>query len=211
LPAGIKCEFYQEDKMKRRIFVTLLVFGMCGAALFAQDFRLSAGVFGGPSYSVAMDSDLKGSAFGIGFGAFFDATYAEVSVGMNIETPYYDGTADDDNVNYLTFGLLGKFPIAIGDAFSIAPAVGAEYQLFLSTGDLTRSDAEDIAKLTDTTVVEQLDNIVLKLGVVVDFSLTEALYLRGQILGLFGLAHKDREPADTTIGGNFNLCIGYRF
>jgi hypothetical protein len=47
--------------------------------------------------------------------------------------------------------------------------------------------------------------------VVVDFSLTEALYLRGQILGLFGLAHKDSDTAGATIGGNFNLCIGYRF
>jgi hypothetical protein len=193
--------------MKKLGFVLVLASVLVGG-VFGQEeeepkkggIKLSAGGLLDLSFAATTNADLKGVYFGLGFDVFFDATYAAVSVGYDGALASYDGTAEDDPTNYLSIGLLGKYPIALGKAFSIAPAVGLEYQLYLSKGDWKRADLPEAG---------DADNFVLKAGAIADFTITGNLYARVGLLGAFKLAHEDKE--DSAFGADVNIGVGYRF
>ncbi|GHV51785.1 hypothetical protein AGMMS49579_07850 [Spirochaetia bacterium] len=194
----------------KKVFVILMFAAVIGTAAFAQQGLFSAGLVVVPNFGGQTDPDLnKSTYFGFGYGAYFDAKYAVVNLGLNSVTPYYDGTMDPTGTNYLTFGLLGKYPIAIGEKFTIAPAVGLDYQLFLNSG-ISRADLENTG-YEASDVAEQFDNFVIKFGALADFTIIGGLYVRAGVLADLGLPHKDREPADLTFGVSIPIGIGYRF
>jgi hypothetical protein len=209
--------------VKKIIPVLVLTMAIVGGA---SALDLSAGALLGPNFGGKTDSDLKEETFfGFGFGAYFDATFVEASVGMNLVTTYYDGEkVFDYTYNYLTLGLLGKYPIALGEKFSIAPAVGFDYQLFLGDSDgNSRQDYQDMydalyalstlfgGGFDEVNVAERHDNFIIKFGAIADFAFTDHLYARGELLGAFGLPHKDSDPADSSFGADIKIGVGYKF
>jgi hypothetical protein len=196
--------------MKKALLVLVLVSVLTGN-VFAQE--MSAGGFFGVNFA-ANTEESKATSFGVDFGAFADVTYATASIGLDIKTPSYDGTAADDAITYLSFGMLGKYPIHIGSKFSIAPAVGFDWLVMMMQEGYTRSEYEDVIDLmnalgnTDWKITDY-DYFVLKFGLVADFAITNALYARANLLGVFTLPHKDVD--DGAFGADIQLAVGYKF
>jgi hypothetical protein len=198
--------------MKKLVLVLVIAGALAGGA-WAQDeqkapkqggLRFSAGGLLDLSFGGDTNSDSKSTYFGFGIDAFFDAKYVVASIGFDWITPSWDGEAEDKSYNYLSLGLLGKYPIALSETISIAPAVGFEYQMFLNVGDSKRADVPD-------ALLDVLDNFALKFGAIADFTITGNLYARAGLLGAFRLAHKDSDPADSAFGADINIGVGYRF
>jgi hypothetical protein len=191
----------------KKVFAIMVLATVIGTAAFA-DGVLSAGVIGVPNFGTYTDYDDERYA-GFGIGGYVDVKYAVLSLGGKFVKYRERGMADDDSNIYFTIGLLGKFPIAIGERFSIAPALGLEYQLFTSYGDFKRSDAKDGLRGSDYTVVNRYDNFVLQFGALADFTITGGLYARLGVLLDVGFAHKQR--ADRKFGAEIPFGIGFRF
>jgi hypothetical protein len=181
----------------------LLIAAVSAAGAFAlPEFKLSAGaggyftsdfgggveVSGGGTTIIPMKIPYAG---GGGF-AFLDATYAELSLGFfvgggeyNREIPdFQNGGIDKSNrklsITGLDIGLLGKFPIAIGEKLSVFPLLGITYRAVLS------------AKIENANLPSpgDLSALWFKGGGGLDFSLTDKLYLRGDLLYGLRLANK---------------------
>jgi hypothetical protein len=161
--------------MKKPVLVLVLAAAAAGV-VWSQGITLSAGALLDPSFGATADS--TGAYFGFGVDAFFDATYVMASVGFDGVTV----SAKNDPYSYLSLGLLGKYPMALGEKFAIAPALGFEYQL--------------------------LDNFILKFGTIADYTITGNLYARAGFIAAFGLAHK---AGGSTFGADVNIGVGYSF
>jgi hypothetical protein len=164
--------------------------------------------------------------FGGGGFAYFDATYAEVSVGFFVgggdRAGKFGGTEMDKTpwtLSALSIGLLGKYPIALSDALTLFPARGIGYDLVLS------------AKIDGTTYQKDGDDapgdfsaLWIKAGAGVDVALTAKLYFRGEALFGIRLANQyekdlvdlyDRYNVDMStslgLGPTVKLGVGYKF
>jgi opacity protein-like surface antigen len=205
--------------MKKRVFLTLLIAVLAVGAAFAQEIKFSAGVggffgsdFGG---GVQMTGNIMGGLgsldvkdefpySGGGAYAFFDATYAELSIGYfsgklkpkfkgSTKVMGIESSMDPDDypilpnikIQSLNIGLLGKYPIAINDSFSFFPLLGIEYQVALSVKDekfgeeyrRPNPDGSDGDKAPG-----DWSSLWFKAGAGMDFSFTESLYLRLDVL-----------------------------
>jgi hypothetical protein len=94
------------------------------------------------------------------------------------------GTKDIDDEDYLSslllFDLLGKFPFTLSEQLAVYPALGITFRVAIAGND--QSDAAHKANW----------GLGLKGGGGVDFSLTKAIFLRGELLYYFELvADKD--------------------
>jgi len=165
---------------KKLVLLLLMAILLAGGA-FAQNFRLSAGggVILGPSFAEwkGSDSSTKYSGFDFGINAFFDATYAEVNLGLlfNTSKSDIDSARNEDSI-YLTLGLLGKYPFSLNYKLALFPFIGIEYNIGLGSkydGEATEFD--------DFSMADYMNCLSLSFGAGVDFSLTNALYLRGEI------------------------------
>jgi len=218
--------------MEKRCFLALFIVLLAAGAAFAQpELKLSAGAggffgsdFGG---GVQMTGDMMGGLAsmdvkiefpysGGGGYAFFDATYAELSVGYfsGKLKPKFKGSAkvlgvempiDPEEyaaiptvkISSLNIGLLGKYPIAIMDNLSLFPLLGIEYQAALSVKDgdsgeeyrRPNSDGSDGDKAPG-----DWSSLWFKAGVGMDFSFTESLYLRLNVL--YGLRLPSKAEKD---------------
>jgi lipopolysaccharide assembly outer membrane protein LptD (OstA) len=144
---------------------------------------------------------------GIGIGAFFDATYAEIGLGLNF---FND---DDTDTTYFSLSVLGKYPFDIGQKLTLFPLIGFDWNLFMSAkfGDeeIKRADFEDDA--------DELDMFIINFGLGADYALTDKLYLRGSLLyGIKVNSKSEQEIVDDggkvfTGGPTFKVAVGYRF
>jgi hypothetical protein len=161
--------------------------------------------------------------------AFFDATYAEVSLGFfaasgkyQTNNGYDPDSAENPNKSYpmsftgLDIGLLGKYPFAIKEKLSLFPLLGITYRAVLSAKmeDAEMDDAGDFSALW------------FRLGCGLDYAFTDHIYLRGGILYGIRLASKAEndgvdkaeddplcEEAKTVLGQGLEikLAVGYKF
>jgi hypothetical protein len=186
-----------------RKMAALLVMGcaVLGAAN-AQGFKLSAGAggffgadFGGgikvsaTGYEGAMEMPKLG---GGGF-LFFDAAYAELNVAFAAGSYTMKGTGDleggsesEGSWTSLNIGLLGKYPIALGK-ITLFPLLGAEYQLVLSTKD---ENGDEYRNLDGDEAPGDNSALWFRLGVGLDYNISDHLYLRGELLYGMRLASK---------------------
>ncbi|GHV61889.1 hypothetical protein AGMMS49587_07210 [Spirochaetia bacterium] len=196
----------------KKAFAIMMVAAVIGTAAFAQEKPglLSAGVIGVPLFGTYLGDANEGLGYaGFGFGAFFDAKYGVVSLGMDIVRDKYEGLKDLYSAKFFSIGLLGKYPIAIGNRFTIAPAFGFEYMVFTSWGPFKRADAKKSLEGSGYSVANQYDNFVLKFGALADYTITGGLYARLGVLFDIGLSHKDAK--DSKFGAEIPFGIGYRF
>jgi opacity protein-like surface antigen len=233
---------------KVSLLVLLITVLVTGTAFAQPAFRISAGAggffandFGGgvetsgniPSYG-AVGAKMEIPNSGGGAFAFFDATYVELSVGyfsgiVKAKTSvYYPPSLPvplpsyNINGNYklstLNIGLFGKYPFTINDKFSLFPLLGIEVSFGLS------SKCKDGEEYTipdgDKTPSKDWSAIWFKAGVGGDYSLTDQIYVRLNLLygirgpnNVEGNASFPGEKSDTILGHGLTakLAVGYRF
>lgn len=211
--------------MKKKILLVLLMtILVLGGAFALPTFGLSAGggifadlgIGGGYEYS-SLGTSTKVEAYMPGFAgggfAFFDATYAELSLGFSGGLGRFligdDLERIDFSIMNLNISLLGKYPFEIGTKWAIFPLLGIDYQLMLSV----KGEDEYEVKASD------FNALWFKLGAGFDYSFTEQIYLR--FLTLYGIRLPNRfekdavEQLDANVllgqGLTIKLAIGYRF
>jgi opacity protein-like surface antigen len=194
--------------MKRMVLVLIIAALVVGGA-FAQ---MSAGVGLKGSFMTSkmeMGSlSAESKANGIGANVFLDVKFAEVNIDYLVASDSDDAKAQ---VSYLGLGVVGKYPIALGDKFEIFPFAGIEYLMLLGASydgtDVSPDDKGDYSRLS------------ILLGVGFDFSFTDSIFLRAEVgygIGLNTKAEQDQIDAakDLKITNGqvpYKIAIGFKF
>jgi opacity protein-like surface antigen len=219
--------------MQKRIVLALLMAALLAGGAFAQA-SVSAGVGGNFGvYSISMshpdwDIDNPKPIVGVGFNAFFDASYVMVKFGM-----FIGGNSEEEKIPYakvfyettytfLSLGLLGKYPIDLGN-FTLFPMLGFEYNIFLNSkytmniGGVSSGGTIDRSDLADDHASD-LDMFILQLGLGADFNLSEQIYLRPSVLWGIDLASSEsektfRDNKGTIFKSKFDIgiALGFKF
>jgi hypothetical protein len=189
--------------MKKVIILPLLI--ALGSSLFALDLSFGGGIMTGatfnkmesnpsaivPSYlDVAMSYTVKD--FDIGAFVFADVKYAELSIGFlqqigtvtdivgDVTTagvPSKEFPPDESyRSSLLLFDLLGKYPFTLSEKISVYPALGLMFRLPIAGNK--SSDFEHKANW----------GLGIKAGGGLDFTLTDALFLRCELFVYYELA-----------------------
>jgi len=153
----------------------------------------------------------------LGFGAFVfaDATFAELSIGIQGGPSTYWINNDDTPGSFfaLDFTLLGKFPFSLGGGrFYLFPLLGIGGNIVLAAS----LDGDSFYDLTGDSPASKLSAFRLYWGAGADFDLNERLFLRVSALGNLRFApsyFRDRAPAWRYyhgIGGGVRVGVGFR-
>jgi opacity protein-like surface antigen len=226
--------------MKKKIFlgVALAAF-VAGGAFALPELKFSAGAGGyftsdfGGGYEVSYKGEtmfsMKTPYFGGGGFAFFDATFAELSLGVFAGGGTVTGESGgaeipetDVSCVGLDIGLLGKYPFALSDKLTVFPLLGITYRAMLSAK--TENEDGDVEEADNP---EDSSALWFKFGGGLDFSFTDKLYLHSGLLYGLRLANtfendlvdsSDKQSngaADTKTllghGLEIKLAVGYRF
>jgi len=211
--------------MQKKIVLMLLITVFAVGGAFAQ-VGMSAGV--GGNFGVHMtsyshpdaDFDNPKPIVGVGFNAFFDATYVMVKAGMFIggNSEEFDMGNKKQTMNitgtYLSLGVLGKYPVDMG-GFTLFPMLGFEYNMLLSM-KMSMGDDSETFKRADQDNASDSDMLILQLGVGADFNLTDKIYVRPNLLWGIDLnrskGEKDTKDLRTFKHKlDFGLAVGFRF
>jgi hypothetical protein len=201
--------------MAKKNLAVLIIAALTASGVFAQGIGLSAGVGGyfGSDFGGGYEIDGEKSDtpyFGGGGFAFFDAKYAELSVGVLGGGGKWSSEYTMSVMN-MDLALLGKFPIAVGSSLTVFPLLGVDYQVALSIKD---EDGEALDKPGDYSA------LWFKLGGGLDYAITSKLYLRFD--ALYGIrleneaernAKKDFDDVKALLGHGLTakLAVGYKF
>jgi hypothetical protein len=219
--------------MAKKCLLVLVLAGTLAGGLFAQaDFRLGAGVggyftsdFGGGIEYLSGGKTMSAQIlYAVGGGlVFFDATYAELSLGFFVGGGASEGNnSTGDKISYmgLDISLLGKFPFDISDMLSVFPLLGVTYRAMLSAKDANGNERKNF---DGNELAGDFSSLRVKLGGGVDFFITDNIHLRGEVLyGLrfaskYEIDYVKRIPAGmnpkTLLGHGVEVKIaaGYRF
>jgi opacity protein-like surface antigen len=214
-------------------FLVLILAAVAAAGAFAQPkLEFSAGLGGfftsdfGGGYDCFHPSNyhVKGItpyAGGGGF-AFFDATFVELSLGFfaarGVENEYHDSHIfSSEKMSYtgLDIGLLGKYPFALGERFTLFPLLGFAYRHFT----LAKRDGTRINTPGDFSA------FWFKFGGGVDYAVTGTIYVRlGVVYGIRLANEREKGELDyyknsgfptteTSLGHgpDIKLAIGYKY
>jgi hypothetical protein len=219
--------YVKEKTMAKKMFSFLVLALAVAGGVFAQVFSMSAGAgeyftsdFGGgiESSISGQTMSLKTPYAGGGGLAFFDATYAELSVGILGAGGTFKqeggGSSTETGMAFmgLDIGLLGKYPFSVNDRLALFPLLGATYRLMLSVKDA------DGNPYTNTgggdTGAGDFSALWFKLGGGLDFFVTDNIYIR--YIETYGirLANAFEKDADTKFSGHgfeMKFSVGYRF
>jgi hypothetical protein len=221
--------------MKKRMLLLVLAAVVAGGAFALPEFKLSAGAggyftsdFGGGAEASFMGytMSIKTPYAGGGGFAFFDATYAELSLGvfggggtMKADMGY--SMEMDMSFTGLDIGLLGKYPFTISEKLSVFPLLGITYRVVLSAED---EDGNEYEGIVTSGKPGDFSALWFKFGGGLDFSFTDHVFLRGEALYGLRLANDaENDIADyvsalgvdskTLLGHGLEvkLAVGYRF
>lgn len=209
----------------KKIIATLVL--AVTAASFATALDMSAGggvTFSGLSTKTTMEiasvsTDKKATQMDLGFKGFFDATYAVAEVGYGFDlTNKFDGEDTKKDLTYLTLGVLGKYPIAVGSV-TLFPLAGVEYDLNLTA----KVDDKDVKKDMTDDAKADLNQFWIKAGIGADVAINDKLYVRPTALVGYKLHSKvenDAIDAADKLGWKYSvntfkydigLAVGYKF
>jgi len=206
--------------MAKKGFLALVLAAIVAGGAFAQ-----MGVGGGLVYTGDWTSkitvpggELKYPWNAVGFYAFWNNKYVELSTGLHFGFGAFKASgiggfsaSEDFSTSYLSIGVMGKWPFAIGEKLVLFPALGAEYYIGLS-GKVDGDSLDDPAG--------DLSHVWFRLGGGIEYNLTDKLFLRGTLL--FGIRTKfDLEDQitdrlytwDRTVGFGsvIKVAVGYKF
>jgi len=207
--------------MNKKLVLVLLMATMLAGGAFAQ-IQLSAGggVILAPSFSEAkveimgVSDSAKSTGFHGGVNGFFDITYAEFNVALLFGNDKGDGADKGNDSTTLSLGVVGKYPIAIGDKMKIFPMAGINYHIILAA----KNEGEEVeGDLSDNNYLGIL------LGVGFDFDISDSMYFRaeaGYEIGLNSKYEDDYIDLVEAFGGDvtftkgavpIKLAVGFRF
>jgi opacity protein-like surface antigen len=212
--------------MNRKGLLVLVLTVVAAGSAFAQpELKLSAGGggffasdFGGGfkiNVTETTELEVKTPYAGGGAWVFFDAAFAELSLGFfaagGNHKAYNNGTQyANADMSYagLDIGLLGKYPFAPGERVTLFPLLGIAYRHFISvkTGGV-KQDPGDWSALW------------FKLGGGADYAVTGHIYARLSVLYGIRLANSGENyivsfgNGDTLRGHGLDikLAVGYTF
>jgi hypothetical protein len=230
----------------RKLLLALAVASMSTAAfsldLAFLDKYVGVGIRASPYFETAkaeLDSSKSFKTYRTvlyGACAYFDATYVQVSVGLDWasansatrvvdELSIFGGGSDKVTSpsitrDYLSFGLLLKYPFDM-TGFYVFPILGLEYDLNLVYKD---ASGNDLKADMDKDEVADLNMLWIKAGVGLDIPIAKRIYLRPEVLGSYKLRSKlekdwiaEEESAGmdsasyTTIKVDIGFLLGYQF
>ena len=203
--------------MKKLLPVLVLVLLAAGA--YALDLGAGGGAsigsvcrqFSAEQYTIWDSYKDRFTTVPFGFTAFFDATYAQVAVGLLTNGNTHEtwtgviggstitNDADDNYcTGFLSLALMGKYPFPLG-RFTLFPLLGIQYDLNLWAKDETGADLK--ASMTDQQKAD-LNQFWFKGGAGVDFRLAKNLSLRSELVLGFKLHNQaERDRVETAESG----------
>jgi hypothetical protein len=203
----------------KKVTAILLCMTVCGAALFAQEeekekpkglFSAGGGLIlvpGSQTMKFKGGGETKVSYFGGGINAFFDAKYAELNLSLLFGNTKIEDVDDAIATTDLFLGIVGKYPFSLGPIV-LFPFVGIDYWINLAASqDGYEPDADERA--------DRFNALSLLFGIGVDYDITKALYLRGE-LG-YGIIFNSKDDNDADYDSNvkgkvpIKIAVGYRF
>ena len=214
--------------MKKFLFLTLLF--VLTITLPAADFSLSTGggfYLGGHftryrisfpiGETVSMSATQDMDQFNIGGYAFFDATWVEFSVGVHtglnsynetMTSPYFmlnEGTGQETMLN---FTLLGKYPFALNEKFTLFPLAGLEYHVALSQyrqpqGQERKSRTEEYNFDGEKYTLSYFNAMFIDLGAGMDFDLSTSIFFRTELLYNIRLETRQEKDAQKQARAGF--------
>jgi opacity protein-like surface antigen len=222
--------------MKKLLLLSVLAAAVAGGAFALPEFKLSAGAGGyfTSDFGGGIEASMGGQTMSVktpyagggGF-AFFDATYAELSLGFFGGGGTFKmeggGQSQESDMSFtgLDIGLLGKYPFAIGEKLSVFPLLGITYRVVLSAKD---EDGNQYKNDDGDEAPGDFSALWFKLGGGLDFPFTDHIYLRGGLLYGLRLANTfendmvdgfDGPGVDTKTllghGLEVKIAVGYRF
>jgi hypothetical protein len=151
----------------------------------------------------------------VSVGAFFDATYVQLSVGyaFTVAKSKVKITAGSSSLesegevqaNWMDIQALGKYPFKVVENIEVFPLVGIEYLHALSRKEEGTTIPEDSLKY--------LRDWYLLFGAGVDIGVAKNIYIRPSVLYGINLTAKDENiPSDWKASGStlkVNLAVGY--
>lgn len=186
--------------------------------------------------------------FNYGGFLFFDATYAEFAViiqggsnswaeSMKTSSTVLSDASGTGTETSLGFSLNGKYPFTVNEKITWFPLVGVEYQIALKQmrqheggGNYDRTKGitpEDRDKNGDTYPLSAWNSFWINIGAGLDYSLTDSLFLRGEVLfgfrlqtsyetGALEMTKKMFGSKSPKLGGltgspNLRVALGYKF
>jgi hypothetical protein len=181
--------------MKKGISVLILA-ALVATGAFAQ-IAMSAGGGGYFDFGLPLEEGADENILTFGAFGFFDATYAEVDIAFGY------GIQDKLSLMGLEFSLLGKYPFEVGPV-TVFPLLGIAYNRILSAS-FDGSSADNPGELS---------YLGFQFGGGVDYPLSGALYLRGELLWNLNLIPFDDSDSDDTFsshGPRLKVGVGYSF
>jgi hypothetical protein len=217
----------KEKAMAKRVFSFLVLAMLVAGGVFAQGFSISAGAgeyftsdFGGgiESSISGQTTSLKTPYVGGGGAAFFDASYAELSLGIfgagGTFKQEEGGQPNESGMALmgLDFGLMLKYPFAVNEKLALFPLAGATYRLMLSAKDADGNQYKNSGG--DEVGAGDFSALGFKLGCGLDFFVTDTIYIR--YVESYGarLANAFEANADKALLGHgfeMKFSVGYRF
>jgi hypothetical protein len=210
---------------KKIVFAAFLL--VLAAVVFAADFGVSVGggaILGGnftssktdPAiittipYMITNELAYDTNSFVSGFFLFTDFTYAELSTAYFAEIGHVTGTATPNlgaptaiNEKYLSHviivDLLGKYPVALNEKFTLFPALGVGLKLPVG-GNVNCDKRHDV-----------IWGVVAKAGGGFDFALTDTLFLRAEALFAFQFASDQKAKIEQDVPGLGKRTFDYQF
>jgi hypothetical protein len=223
--------------MAKRGFIVLVLAAFVAGGLFAQEdaspapakksfLSLGAGGLFVANFGGGISQVLDYTYPNVGGGGylFFDAKYAELTVGMEFDSgKQWIGALEVGKYSLLnlSFGLFGKYPIPLtlaGVKVLISPMAGIEYNAALS-GKFEATAAEQFwgGQNGDFEEAGDWSALWIKGGAGVDWDVQPNVYLRLEALFGFRTANKgEKEAVDhgasaiTQIGATAKIAAGFK-
>lgn len=180
---------------------------------------MSVGLTGGFSPVSIKYEDPSGSMEmtdnAVSVGAFFDATYVQLSVGYAFTVAKSKvtitsggitvGAEGEVQANWMDIQVFGKYPFKVVENIQVFPLVGIEYLHALSRNEEGITFPEDSLKY--------LRDWYLLFGAGVDIGVAKNIYIRPSVLYGFNLTAQDENiPSGLKASGStlkVNLAVGY--
>jgi len=196
----------------KKIALVLVLAAIVAGGAFALDMSAGGGFVYSGNFTSGMSvsagpvsGEIKMPSHAFGAYGFFDAKYVEASVGLlfgttkfSVGIPYVASYGVDIDTKSLNFGVLGKYPFALGEKIVLFPALGIEFDYVLSAsmGSSSTSDASDLSDLW------------IRAGVGLDYNITEKLFIRGTLLFGIDLGSQAEEDLAESFGADKNIGFG---
>jgi hypothetical protein len=212
--------------MAKKMFSFLVLAVVVAGGIFAQVFSISAGAgeYFASDFGGGIETSISGQAVSVktpyagggGF-AFFDATYAELSVGIFGAGGTFKqeggGQSTENGMAFmgLDIGLVGKYPFSIGDRLALFPLAGAAYRVMLSAKD---ADGNQYKNSGGDDAPGDFSALWFRAGGGLDLFVTDNIYIRCVESYGIRLANAFENDADKTLLGHgfeMRFSVGYRF